>query len=387
MEQNKPELALMEFKTVNEIGIFEGYTKEEEFRQMIAILYERFNQAEEALKEYLLLIKLQPKQPDYYLKVGELFEQRNKSDKARKYFRKAIELNPRLAKAHQRLGYILYRSKKHLEAKSEFEAAIKYDPANYEAHFYQGKIQKENHDYVAALVSFEKAQRDPDLKIKALIERGSCYMNMNSFDKAATELERAIKLSSDPGSKETLYARYFLSICYERDRRFDEAIEQWELIYKKKPSFKDVAEKLSQYQELRTDDHMKDYLTSSPSEFFDICKAITTGPMELTIRDIKEIKDGCQIIAVDSDVRWRNAKKMPKLLWFFRTPNSIGESTIRSLHEEMRKINATRGTLINSSNFSRKSLDYVESRPIDLVGKEKLLNYLKGIDFSMLDAK
>lgn len=384
LEQNKPELALMELKAVNQIGIFDGYTREDEFRKKIAALYERFNQPEEALKEYLLLIKLQPNIAEYYLKAGQLFEQRDKSGKATNFYRKAISLNGRLAEAHQRLGYILYRSKKPLEAKNEFEAAIKNDSSNYQAHFYLGKLQKESHDYVAALLSFEKAQREQSLKIRALIERGSCYMNMNNFDKAATELERAIKLSEEPNAKETLYARYFLSLCYERDRRFDNAIEQWEKIYKRKPGFKDVAEKLSQYQDLRTDDHMKDYLTASPSEFLEICKAVTTGPMGLTIRDTSEIQNGCQIIAVDSDSRWRNAKKMPKLMWFLRVPESIGESTIRSVHEKMRKLNVSRGVIINSSTFSRKALEYAESRPINLVSKEELQKHLKGVDLGAL---
>ncbi|MFW5710329.1 MAG: tetratricopeptide repeat protein [Spirochaetota bacterium] len=384
LEQDKPELALMELKAVNQIGIFDGYTKEDQFRKKIAALYERFNQPEEALKEYLLLIKLQPNTAENYLKAGELFEQRDKSGKAMNFYRKAISLNDRLAEAHQRLGYILYRSKKPLEARGEFEAAIKNDPSNYQSHFYLGKLQKENHDYVAALLSFEKAQRDQSLKIRSLIERGSCYMNMNNFDKAATELERAIKLSEDPSSKETLYARYFLSLCYEKDRRFDNAIEQWEKIYKRKPGFKDVAEKLSQYQDLRTDDHMKDYLTANPAEFVEICKAVTTGPLGLTIRDTSEIRNGCQIIAVDSDTRWRNAKKLPKLMWFLRVPESLGESTIRSVHEKMRKLNVSRGVIINSSTFSRKAIEYAESRPIDLVGKDELQKHLKGVDLGAL---
>lgn len=384
LEQNKPELALMEFKTVNQIGVFEGYTKEEEFRKLMAGLYERFNQSEEALKEYLFLIKLQPKNAQYYLKAGIHFENRNKSNRAMGFYRKAIELNPRLSEPHQRLGYILYRNKKHLEAKKEYETAIKYDSNNYNALFYLGKLQKENHDYVAALLSFEKAQRDQELKVRALIERGSCYMNMNNFERAATELERAIKLSTDGGAKETLYARYFLSLCYEKDRRFDEAIEQWEAIYKRKPSFKDVTEKLSQYQELRTDDHMKDYLTAGPQEFQEICKALTTGPMGLTIRDVSDIRNGCQIIAVDSDTRWRNARKMPKLLWFMRNPESVSESLARSIHEEMRKMNIARGVIINSATFSRKAYEYAESRPLDLITKDTLQEYLDKIDFSVL---
>lgn len=380
LAQEKPELALMELKTVNEIGLFDGYTDEGEFRKTIARLYERFKQPDEALKEYLLLIKLEQSEADHYYKAGELFEQRNNSEKAVNYYRKTLELAPRHSMARYRLGYVLYRNKKGMEAKKQFEAALQSDSTNYKAHFYMGKILKENHDYVGALVSFEKAQRDQELKTKALIERGSCYMNLKDFEKAAVELERAIKLNEEDSSQEILYARYFLSLAYEQTRNYDDAIKQWETIYKKKPSFKDVAEKLSQYQELRTDDHIKDYLTAGNSEYTDICKAITGQAMDLQISDASEIQNGCQIIAVESSAKWRNAKKQPKLLWFLRVPEILTDSTIRAMHENMKKNNMTRGVIASSSGFTKKALDFAESRPIDLVDKEKLQKLLAGID-------
>ena len=375
LEQEKPDLALMELKTANEIGIFEGYTKEAEFRNLIASLFERFKQNDEALKEYLLLIKLEPSVAEHYFKAGMLFEERSNSDKAAIYYRKALELAPKHSMAHYRLGYLLYRSKKSLEAKKELEQALQSDSSNYKAHFYMGKILKENHDHVAALLSFEKAQRDPELKTRSLIERGSCYMNMKDFEKAAVELERAIKLADDSSSQEILYARYFLSLAYEQTRNYDEAIKQWEVIYKKKPSFKDVAEKLSQYQELRTDDHIKDFLTAGPSEFYDIAQAITTQALELQISDTTDIKNGCQIIAVESNTKWRNAKKQPKLIWYLRVPEVLSDSTVRSMHENMKKLNVTRGVIASSSGFTRKALDYAESRPIDLIDRRSCRNF------------
>jgi tetratricopeptide (TPR) repeat protein len=386
LEQDKPELALMEMRTVNEIGIFEGYTKEAEFRKTIARLFERFKQPDEALKEYLLLLKLEPSVADHYCKAGELFEARSKSDKAVNFYRKTLELDPKHSTAHYRLGFILHRSKKVIEAKKHFEAALRADPSNYQAHFYMGKLQKENHDYVAALVSFEKSQRDQELKIRSLIERGSCYMHMKDFERAVTELERAIKLSEGENTQEILFARYFLSLAYEQTRNYDEAIKQWEIIYKKKPSFKDVAEKLSQYQELRTDDHIKDYLTAGPSEFYDICKAATIQSMNLQVQDIKEIDNGCQVIATENTAKWRNAKKLPTLIWFLRMPEVLGDSTIRSLHENMKKINVARGIVASSSGFSRSAFDYAENRPINLIDKEKLQKLLGSLNLDKLGA-
>jgi len=378
--QNKSEIALMELKTVNNMGNFGGYCKENEFRLIIGELFEQFNQPEEALKEYILLIKLMPTIGEYYYRAGKLFEDRNKADKAVQYYRKAIQLNPRLSYAHYSLGYILYRGKKNVEAKAEFESALKYKADLYAAHFYLGKLQKGNHDYVPALLSFEKATRDQEFKVKALVERGGCYMSMKSFDKAIIELERGIKLSTNASSPETLYARYFLAACHEQERDFERAIDQWEVIYTKKPNFRDVAEKLSQYQELRTDDRMKDYLTSGTAEFNEITKALTVS-MGLNITELTEINNGCQIIAVDSNNKWRGARKMPKLIWYLRVPEMIHDITIRSIHEKMKALSVTRGIIVGSTNFSRKAQEYAESRPIDLINKEELQKNLKELDF------
>jgi tetratricopeptide (TPR) repeat protein len=382
----KPELALMELKTVNQIGKFGGICPEVDFRKSIAALFSRYGQVEEALKEYLLLMKLEPMQADHYFHSAELFEERNKTEKALDFYRKTIEVEPRHSNAHYKLGYLLYRSKKPVEAKAELETAIKLRPDNYTAHFYLGRLMKEGHDYVAALHCFEKAQRDPDMKVKALVERGSCYMSMNNFDKAVSELERSIKLSKDEAATESLFARYFLALCYEKMRDIDHAVEQWEKIYAKKPQFRDVAEKLSQYQDLRTDDRLKDYLTVSTQEFHELCKAACTQ-MGLRVRDLSEIPNGCQIIAVDDDTRWRNTRKMPRLLHFLRVPEMIPESSVRSFSELMKKISVQRGIMVSSSNFSRVAMDFVESRPIDLIDKDKLQQLLKGVEMPAASAK
>ncbi len=382
--EHKSEIALMELKKVNELGSFGGYCKENEFRLIIAELYEQFNQPEEALKEYILLIKLMPVMGEYYFRAGKLFENRNKADKAAQYYRKAIQLTPRLSYAHYSLGYILFKAKKNVEAKSEFEAALKYKADLYAAHFYLGKLQKNNHDYIPALLSFEKASRDQEYKVKALVERGACYMSLKSFDKAIIELERGIKLTSNASSPETLYARYFLAACHENERDFESAIDQWEEIYAKKPNFRDVAEKLSQYQELRSDDKMKDYLTSSTLEFQEICKALT-GTMALNITELSDINNGCQIIAVDGDTKWRGTRKMPKLIWYLRIPEMVPDTTVRAIHEKMKALSVTRSIIVVSTNFSRKAQEYAESRPIDLIGKELLQKELKKVDFKVIN--
>ena len=233
LADNKPELALMEFKIVNQNALFDSDMPEIEFRKQISQLYLRFNQPEEALKEYLLLTKLDPRNPENFFNAGKLFEQRNKSDQALNFYQKTIQLDRKHVKAHAALGMILYRAKQFNEAKKEINYAISLNPNEFSSYFYLGKILKESKDYPGAVDAFEKALRDPDFKQRALLERGSCYMAVDSPDKAFIEFDRAVKASKNDASQETLYSRYFLAACYEKMHKIDMAIAQWEKIYAK----------------------------------------------------------------------------------------------------------------------------------------------------------
>lgn len=381
LADGKAELALMEFKAVNETALFSKTIPEAEFRKTIAHLFLKYNQPEEALKEYLLLMKIEPFQAEHYFSAASLFEQRDNTEQALSYYKKAVETDPKHAAAHAALGLLLFKNKQMTDAKQEIALALKLDPKNTKALYYQGRLLRESHDYANALVAFEKALRDPELKQKSLIERGCCYLEANSTEKAIIEFDRAIKSSKDEGANDTLYARYFLASCYEKLRDIDQAIGQWEKIFNKKRSFRDVGEKLSQYQELRSNDHMKEYLTVGREDFFTICKAITNNGLELSVRDIRETKYGCALIAVENDAeKWRNVRKMPRLILFYRDPNLIEDAFLRTLQEEMKKDSIIRGIVITSSGFTRTALEFAESRPLELIGKDKLEQMLANID-------
>ncbi len=377
LQEKKLELALMEMKTVNQIGDFNGLCREIPFRKQIAELYWKFNQKDEALKEYLLLIKSQPAEADHYYKAGLLFSERGASDKSVSYYAKAIQLDSGHAQAHFQLGLLFYRQKKHVEARKELDTAMKIDADNAEASYYLGKLLKDGHDYAAALSAFEKAQKDPALKQKVLVERGACYMSMNNIDRAIGELERSVKISTNEADSVTLYARYFLALCYEKNRDVEKAIGEWEKIYLKKPTFRDVAEKLTQYQELRADDTVKDYLTAPKEEFTKICNSVAVS-LGLDVQSVSDVGGGgIQISGFDIDSKRLGTRKMARLMRFYRRADPLDDSIVRGTLEEMKKNNAIRGVIVTSSTFTRKALEFAENRPIDLYSRERLLEILK----------
>jgi tetratricopeptide (TPR) repeat protein len=258
LADKREEQAFKEYRSASRLGITGKNIPETEFRETIAGLYAKFNEVEEALKEYVLLIKEHPENPDYYFQAGKLFSGRNRPDLAEQYLRKAVSLNPKEERYRFELGVHFYLAKKIKEANVEFEAAIKLNPSNGQILLYLGKILKDTKDYAGAVPYLEKASRDQEYKLRALVELGSCYMSLKMLDKAIVELERAVNVIKKEADPDSLYARYFLAMCFEKTQEFHKAVAQWEKIYAQKKSFRDVGEKLTQYIEYRQENAEKE---------------------------------------------------------------------------------------------------------------------------------
>lgn len=377
LADGRSELALMEYKTVNENALFDDQLPEIPFRKEFASLLMKFNHPDDALKEYLLLTKMDPSNADNYFNAGKLTESQGRKDLALGFYKKCVAIDKKNAKAHASIGYILFLSKQMGEAKHELDIAISLNPEEYSCYYYLGKLLKEAKDYGGAVKAFEKAQRDSEFKQKALIERSTCYMMANRLDNATIDLQRAIELDKDGTNNDTLYARYFLAACYEKSRKIEKAIEQWELIASRNRSFRDVGAKLSEYKDLQNNDAMKDYLTSSDADFTEICKNAALKGLKLSAQQTDSKKDHCRIVAIDAkDGDWRNMRKQSSLLLFYRNPEPLEDATVRVALDDAKSSNCTKTYLINSAGFTRSAVSFAENRPIELVGKDKLESLL-----------
>lgn len=373
LADNKPELALMEFKVVNQNALFNEEMPETEFRKQISQLYLKFNQPNEALKEFLLLTKLEPRNAEHFYNAGKIFEQNNKTDQAVSFYQQAIALNKKHVKAHASLGMMLYKTKQLESAKREISLAISLNPNEFSSYFYLGKILKEAKDYPGAVDAFEKALRDPEFKQRALLERGSCFMAVDNPDKAFVEFDRAVKASKNDSSQETLYSRYFLAACYERMHKIELAIEQWEKICAKNKGFLDTATKLSEYRDLQNNDNMKEYLTSSSENFIELCKKVALNAMGMAAQNAEPTKYGCRMVATEAkNDNWMNMRQQLFYLLFFREPDPVEDNVVRQVADEVKKQNYSKAFICTSSGFSRSAINFAESRPVELINKQKL---------------
>ncbi len=377
LADKKNELALMEFKTVAQNALFDAQLPEAEFRSQLSQLYLKFNQPGEALKEFLLLTKLEPSNPENFYNCAKIYEQQNNAESALGFYKRTIKLNKRHVNAWAGMGMILFRSKNFVEAKKAIDYALKLSPETFSTYYYLGKIQKESKDYPGAVKSFEKALRDPDFKQRALLERGSCYMLANAVDNAQLEFEKALKASKDPKSQETLFARYFLASCYEKTRKIDKAIEQWQTIAKVAKNFKDVQTKLSEYKDLQSNDSLKEFLTCSNAEFAEICKKAALAGFSMQAQSVEETKWGVQIFATEQKKdNWMDMRKQLYLINFYRVTEPIEDTEVRRTLELAKSKNCTKSFACTSSEFTTAAIRFGENRPIELVSKERLEDIL-----------
>ena len=373
IKENRTELAVIEYKNVNDNALFGEGINELTFRSEYSQLLLKYNQQNEALKNFLLLTKLDPQNAENFYQVGRIYEDQNRYDLALGFMQKCAMLDKRHAKAHAEIGLMLYRTKQFNEAKKEIDMAIKLSPETYTSYYYLGKILKDAKDLQGAIKSFEKAQRDPELKQKAIIEHGSCYMIAGRIDNALVDFQRAIELDKEGTQAETLYARYFLAACYEKSRKIDKAIEQWEAIYKRNKSFRDVSAKLSEYKDLQANDYLKDYLTCSNEEFPYICKNAVIKGLGLQVLSCDQKKWGCQITGVNkSDESWMAVRKQVVFIRFYREPEPVEEAQSHEALDEMKTLNSVKSFLFSSSGFNTAAKRYAENRPVELIEKQKL---------------
>ena len=136
IKDNRQELAVIEYKTVDENALFGQSIQELPFRKEYAQLLLQYNQQNEALKNFLLLTKLDPRTADNYYQAGRIYEQQNRYDLALGFMQKCVMLDKKNAKAHAEIGLMLYRTKQFNEAKKEIDISLKLSPENYSSYYF-----------------------------------------------------------------------------------------------------------------------------------------------------------------------------------------------------------------------------------------------------------
>jgi len=378
-EMQDHRMALSHLRKLNKVPVIPSNLSEVLLRERLAHLFLVLEPAQydEAIAEFMLLKKIDPRNAQYMYQLGNAFEKQGKNKHAVTYYKETIKLDPRHEMARFSLSIILINNKYFKEAEKILLGIKAINPDNYDIYFYLGRIKKEQKNISEAINYFNLGQKSPNFKRKSIIEKGTCLLQEQEFQRAIIEFERVIKLIHEPNSNEMLYTRYFLAMAYENLRDIEKALSEWEIIFNVNKKFKDVAQKLEEYKDLRGNDDIKDYITAGNDEFQAICSEIVTQ-FDLEVESVsQDNSDFCEIIAIDQgSSKWRNTKKRPRLFRFFRLSNPIDEVYIRQILDKLKEVSGMKAIIVTSQDFTAQAINYSENRPIDLINRDNLQQLL-----------
>lgn len=377
LKEKNIQYAILEYRQVLKLGKFDDRVKEVDIRSRMASLYKATNAMEEAKKEYLILTQLDPSHYINYYELGVIYFESGMFEKALSYLKKSISSNKNHDMSYYYLGQTYYRMEMFREAKQVLLEALKIDHSNYKAHYFLGLVLRQLGDHEWAIKEFEVAGRDEDIKVKCFLAKGTCFLEREQYPRAVQELERGLKYARK-GSATELNLRYFLADAQEKMKDLHAAISNWEAIIKVKKDFRDVQQKLKSYEDFKQDDRLKDFLIAPLSQFEHTCRKLVEA-MDYTIIDIDLGENDVEVLAIEPEGRFRNIRRSNRIIKLFRTTDVISDNTLRKLSESMKRKNANRIIVITTSDFSTAAMEFANTRPIDLYGRNKLVELLKKI--------
>lgn len=165
--------------------------------------------------------------------LGMTYSALGRHDDAEKEFQRAMSLNPNDVCAYAQSGAMYYDRGKYPEAIAAFKRAVVIGPS-YGSYLYLGNLYVYTRDYESSIEAYKKAiQIDPKNE-RAYYELGIVYDYQQRYEESIKVYNDALKINPDHE-----FARYYLAVAYAAQHNKRAAIEQYEILRKKKAEWAD----------------------------------------------------------------------------------------------------------------------------------------------------
>jgi len=185
---------------------------------------------DKAMEQYLIAVKLKPKDPETHNNLGLVYYSLNMPDKAEEQYLTALKLKPDFAQAHNNLGAVYQTHNMPDKALEQYLIAIKLKPDYVDAYKNLGIIYQALNLPDKAMEQYLTAIKlNPD-DSDAHLNLGVFYQSFNMPDKAMEQYLIVIKLKPD-----TADAHYNLGVIYLTLNMFNKAITELQTAVNLKP--------------------------------------------------------------------------------------------------------------------------------------------------------
>lgn len=197
-------------------------------------IYEQFRLFENAEKEYLKSLKINPRSTYSHYSLGTLYAKKEDYKKAENEFKAVAKLDPNNPIVHNDLGSLYLRMKEFGKAEIQFKTVLKLDPKNVDALFNLGSVYLNKKELDRAEVKFKTVlplESEKEKIIGVHFNLANIYINKKEYQKAKTEFEKVISLEPT-----NIDAHHNLGNIYSIMKNKEKAKQEFETISKIDPS-------------------------------------------------------------------------------------------------------------------------------------------------------
>ena len=163
----------------------------------LALIYSRQERFGEAIKEYVIAMKLNPDYPDSYNNLGNIYSNLGRFDDAIKEYTIALKLKPNYYEARNNLGNAYVMQGKLDEAIKEYLIVLKFTPEDAETHNNIANAYIEKGEIDKAIEHYEIALNLNPNYYEAHYNLGFVYLETGLKDRAEEEFKTALQLKPD----------------------------------------------------------------------------------------------------------------------------------------------------------------------------------------------
>jgi tetratricopeptide (TPR) repeat protein len=373
MEQNNFKEAIIHLNNILTYGKGKAEIDEFEIFTLLAECSLKMENTEEAANLFAYLIKNYPDSPYPCVELGKLEKTRGNLEKACQYYSRALSLEPKNKEIVKELGILLFESQKYPEALSTLQDALEIDPDDAEVHYYIGEIKTIYTQPKDAFNHFLKSKNSEQFKGKSLFQIGKILRQFNKLEQAQ-KVFSSIVGHPDLDRDDKLEIMYELGEVFLAQGELQHALALWEKILSVTSSYRDVKDKLQQYEQTKSSTVLRAYMMAPRAEFIELCKKIaqTFAKNVVLIRTSPQRDSSVEIF---SQAVYHN---LPTTIMFkfFRGASNIGQLAVREFYEKIKETKAKYGVCITTSDFSEEARAFCEGRVLELLGKKELLRIL-----------
>ena len=333
----------------------------------------------EAYKSLMLARNTKPEDFQTNAYLGKIEFMMKKYDKAISYLLYALKIKTDHSESIKYLGMSYFKMKKYKEAVPRLNRAVSGHPDDKEALFALAISCNETGRVEHALKIFTHLRPDPVWGPKSALYSGTIHTKMRKLDKAVIDYEIGLKHENIP-NEILLELKYRLAGVHSSEGRLDKALEVLKDITRIDPGYKDVQTQVRKYRELSSNKNLQVYLNAPATDFVSLCRNITNIVIKNTKVNIVDVSftnaDYVDIVAEVKAQKWEDLI----LYRYVRTDGLVGQIMVRDLYEKLKEHHAGRGFCFSAGGFTESAEQWVEARLIDLISKDKLIQYLNKVE-------